>query len=71
MPGGIDRPIASGEGTDFRAVAVMACDYEALSSEERVEAVADEVDPPDFYTTERRLLDNACTTARVAYGCLG
>jgi superfamily I DNA/RNA helicase len=53
-----------GKGLEFKAVAVMACDDEVLPLQERVEAVADEVDLDDVYETERQLLYVACTRAR-------
>ena len=53
-----------GKGLEFKAVAVMACDDEVLPLQERLEAVADEVDLDDVYDTERQLLYVACTRAR-------
>jgi superfamily I DNA/RNA helicase len=48
----------------FRAVGVMACDDEVIPLQERIEAVADESDLEDVYSTERHLLYVACTRAR-------
>lgn len=52
------------KGLEFRAVAVMACDNEVTPLQERIEAVADESDLEDVYSTERHLLYVACTRAR-------
>jgi len=52
------------KGLEFRAVSVMACDDEVIPLQERIEAVADESDLQDVYTTERHLLYVACTRAR-------
>ena len=52
------------KGLEFKAVAVMACDDEAVPLQERVEAVGDEADLKDVYDTERHLLYVACTRAR-------
>ena len=52
------------KGSEFRAVAVMACDDEVIPLQERIEAVADEADLEDVYNTERHLLYVACTRAR-------
>jgi superfamily I DNA/RNA helicase len=52
------------KGLEFKAVAVMACDDGLLPFEERIEAVADEVELDDVYATERQLLYVACTRAR-------
>ncbi len=52
------------KGLEFRAVAVMACDNEVIPLQERIEAVADESDLEDVYSTERHLLYVACTRAR-------
>ena len=52
------------KGLEFKAVAVVACDDEALPLQARVEAVADEVELDDVYETERHLLYVACTRAR-------
>src|SRR6185437_3237919 len=52
------------KGLEFRAVGVMACDDEVIPLQERIEAVADEADLEDIYSTERQLLYVACTRAR-------
>ncbi len=45
-------------------MAVMACDDEIISSQERTESVADDADLEEAYNTERNLLYVACTRAR-------
>ena len=52
------------KGLEFRAVGVMACDDEVIPLQERIEAVVDESDLEDVYSTERHLLYVACTRAR-------
>ncbi len=52
------------KGLEFRAVAVMACDDEAIPLQERIESVTDDSDLEDVYNTERHLLYVACTRAR-------
>jgi hypothetical protein len=52
------------KGLEFRAVGVMGCDDEVIPFQERIEAVADESDLEDVYSTERHLLYVACTRAR-------
>ncbi len=52
------------KGLEFSAVAVMACDDDALPLQARIENVADEADLEDVYNTERHLLYVACTRAR-------
>lgn len=52
------------KGLEFRAVVVMACDEEVIPSEARIEAVSDETDLQEVYSTERHLLYVACTRAR-------
>ena len=52
------------KGLEFRAVAVMACDSEAIPLQSRVESIADEADLEEVYNTERNLLYVACTRAR-------
>ncbi|MCY3970068.1 MAG: UvrD-helicase domain-containing protein [Acidobacteria bacterium] len=52
------------KGLEFSAVAVMACDDDALPLQARIENVADEADLEDAYNTERHLLYVACTRAR-------
>ena len=52
------------KGLEFRAVVVMACDDEAIPSQERIETVTDDTDLEEVYNTERHLLYVACTRAR-------
>jgi len=52
------------KGLEFKAVAVMACDDEVIPLQERIEAVADDADLEEVYSTERHLLYVACTRAR-------
>jgi superfamily I DNA/RNA helicase len=52
------------KGLEFRAVAVMACDDEALPLQTRIETARDEADLDEIYATERHLLYVACTRAR-------
>ena len=52
------------KGLEFRAVVVMACDDEVLPLQERIEAVSDDADLEEVYTTERHLLYVACTRVR-------
>ena len=52
------------KGLEFRAVAVMACDYEVIPLQQRIESVADDADLEEVYNTERHLLYVACTRAR-------
>ena len=52
------------KGLEFRAVGVMACDDEVIPLQERIEAVVDDSDLEDVYSTERHLLYVACTRAR-------
>ncbi|MFO1114306.1 MAG: 3'-5' exonuclease [Beijerinckiaceae bacterium] len=52
------------KGLEFKAVAVLACDDDALPLRDRVEAAADEVELEDVYETERQLLYVAATRAR-------
>ncbi|MFW6252886.1 MAG: 3'-5' exonuclease [bacterium] len=52
------------KGSEFRAVAVIACDDEVIPSQERIEHVGDEADLEEVYVTERNLLYVACTRAR-------
>lgn len=52
------------KGLEFRAVAVMACDDEAIPLQERIETVVDDADLQEVYDTERHLLYVACTRAR-------
>jgi hypothetical protein len=59
-----DQPDVSGEGLEFPAVAVMACDDEVLPLQERIEAIADDADLEEVYNTVRNLLYVACSRAR-------
>ena len=52
------------KGLEFRAVAVAACDAEAIPLQSRVEEITDEADLDEVYNTERNLLYVACTRAR-------
>ncbi len=52
------------KGLEFRGVVVMACDDDAIPSQERIEKVADDTDLEEVYNTERHLLYVACTRAR-------
>ena len=52
------------KGLAFRAVIVMACDDEIITSQERIENIGDEGDLQEAYDTERHLLYVACTRAR-------
>lgn len=52
------------KGLEFKAVAVMACDDDALPLEKRIRSVSDESDLEEVYNTERHLLYVACTRAR-------
>ena len=52
------------KGLEFRAVAVMACDDEVVPLQARIDAITDEADLEEVYTTERHLLYVACTRAR-------
>lgn len=52
------------KGLEFRAVVVMAFDYEFLPLASRIAEAADEDDLDDIYETERQLLYVACTRAR-------
>ena len=52
------------KGLEFRAVAVMACDGEAIPLQSRVDAIIDEADLEEVYNTERNLLYVACTRTR-------
>lgn len=52
------------KGLEFRAVAVMAADDDALPLAARIAAIGDEADLDDVYATERHLLYVACTRAR-------
>ena len=52
------------KGLEFKAVAVMACDQEALPLQARIESATDEIELEDVYETERQLFYVACTRAR-------
>jgi mRNA-degrading endonuclease RelE of RelBE toxin-antitoxin system len=52
------------KGLEFRAVAVMACDYDVIPLQERVESITDDLELREVYDTERHLLYVACTRAR-------
>ena len=52
------------KGLEFAVVAVMACDDEVMPLQSRIEAITDESDLNEVYTTERHLLYVACTRAR-------
>jgi superfamily I DNA/RNA helicase len=52
------------KGLEFKAVAVMACDEDALPLRSRIESAADEAELEDVYDTERQLLYVAATRAR-------
>lgn len=52
------------KGLEFKSVAVMACDEDALPDPERLKAVGDDADLAAAYDTERHLLYVACTRAR-------
>ena len=49
---------------EFKAVAVVACDNDALPFQDRIETVADEAELDEVYETERHLFYVACTRAR-------
>jgi superfamily I DNA/RNA helicase len=51
------------KGLEFKAVAVMACDEDALPLRSRIDAAADEAELEDVYDTERQLLYVAATIA--------
>lgn len=52
------------KGLEFRAVAVMACDDQIIPSQSRIDAITDEADLEEVYSTERHLLYVAATRAR-------
>ena len=52
------------KGLEFKSVAVMACDSNAIPSRKRIESMGDDADLEDIYVTERQLLYVACTRAR-------
>ena len=53
-----------GEGLEFRAVAVLACDDEVVPLQSRIKNVGDDGDFKEVYDTGRQLLYVACTRAR-------
>ncbi len=57
-------PMHLAKGLEFRAVAVMACDQDALPDPQRIAMAADATELQDVYTSERQLLYVACTRAR-------
>lgn len=52
------------KGLEFRAVAVIACDEDALPDRERMAGIGDLAELEAVYETERHLLYVACTRAR-------
>jgi hypothetical protein len=52
------------KGLEFKAVAVIACDEDALPLRSRIDSAADEAELEDVYETERQLLYVAATRAR-------
>ena len=52
------------KGLEFKAVAVMACDEDALPLRSRIDAAADEAELEGVYDTERQLLYVTATRAR-------
>jgi superfamily I DNA/RNA helicase len=52
------------KGSEFKSVAIMACDDEVIPLQERIETVTDSSDLKEVYNTERHLLYVACTRAR-------
>lgn len=52
------------KGLEFRTVAVLACDDDVIPLKERIEAVGDDSDLEEVYSSERNLLYVACTRAR-------
>ena len=52
------------KGFEIQAGVLMACDYETLRLQLRIEAISDEADLQEVYDTEWRLLCVACTRAR-------
>jgi len=52
------------KGLEFKAVAVMACDDEALPLQSRVDEATDEDELREVFETERHLFYVACTRAR-------
>ena len=67
LAGNDDIPIRimhDAKGTEFRAVAVMACDADVLPNEKRLLGATDERDLREIFDTERHLLYVAATRAR-------
>ncbi len=52
------------KGLEFRTVVVLACDDDVIPLKERIEAVSDDSDLEEVYTSERNLLYVASTRAR-------
>ena len=52
------------KGLEFRSVAVIACDHDALPLHERMRLFTEEADIEEVERTERQLLYVACTRAR-------
>lgn len=52
------------KGLEFKAVAVMACDDEALPLQSRIDDATDEDELREVFETERHLFYVACTRAR-------
>lgn len=52
------------KGLEFKAVAVMACDDEALPLQSRIDEATDEDELREVFDTERHLFYVACTRAR-------
>lgn len=52
------------KGHEFKAVVVMACDEDVIPLQERMEAVGDEAELEEVYTSERHLFYVAITRAR-------
>jgi len=54
-------------GLEFCAACVMACDDGVIPSQERLEAVGDDVDLEEVYDSERHLLYVACTRTSASF----
>ena len=52
------------KGLEFRTVVVLACDDDVIPLKERIEAIGDDADLEEVYSSERNLLYVACTRAR-------
>ncbi len=52
------------KGLEFKAVAVMACDNEALPLQSRIDEATSEDELREVFDTERHLFYVACTRAR-------